>query len=584
MSIRDFFNSEQKSVKIAALVMVITVLLSRFLGLIRDRLLAGTFGASIDLDIYYAAFRMPDLIYSIIFAGGIIVAFLPIFSEYQKKNKEDSWKIANSILNIFAILYTVFFIIFFFLSPDFISILIGKFSPEYQGKAIELTRLIFIAVFFFGLSSIFSTILNYFQRFVAYSLAPLLYNLGIILGTIFLSPHYGIFGPGIGVVIGAILHFLIQVPVAIKCGYKYKPVINFKHPGLSNFFKLVVPRIIASSSSQIDFLVATFFASTVGIGAISVFNLSYNLSYLPIGILGVSFATAVFPLLSKLWTEQNKTEFYNNFRNTFLEVLYVAFPVGLLIFVLRNQIIEIIYRVGKFDENAVALTGACLGLYFLSTATQCLVPILLRGFFSIKNTVTPTLIALVYMTLDVLLMFPFVVLFGGNPNISFWFFGQQLNLAVPSFIQANSFLISSAEWLFHVKNLNNFPLFGLVMIFNLSSLVEFSLLFIYFYRKVGDFGIKKIAASFAKILFASIIMTIIGLITLNCLGVWIGNSFWGALAQFVIVAIICTAIYLLMTFILKSPEIKFVSKYFNKLRPAIVVSSPKECGTSKDDN
>jgi putative peptidoglycan lipid II flippase len=584
MSIRDFFNSEQKSIKIAALIMVITVLLSRFLGLIRDRLLAGTFGASVDLDIYYAAFRMPDLIYSIIFAGGIIVSFLPIFSEYQKKNKEDSWKIANSILNIFAVLYGTFFIVFFFLSPDLISVLIGKFTPEYQSKAIELTRLIFVAVFFFGLSSIFSTILNYFQRFVAYSLAPLLYNLGIILGTIFLSPHYGIFGPGIGVVIGAMLHFLIQVPVAIKCGYKYKPNINFKHPGLINFFKLVVPRIIASSSSQIDFLAATFFASVVGIGAISVFNLSYNLSYLPIGILGVSFATAVFPLLAKLWTEQNKTEFYSNFRKTFLEVLYVAFPVGLLIFVLRNQIVEIIYRVGKFDESAVAITAACLGLYFLSTATQCLVPILLRGFFSIKNTITPTLIALVYMTVDVLLMFPFVVLFGGNPNFSFTIFGSQINFVLPQFIQANSFLINSAKWLFQANGLENFPLMGLVLIFNLSSLIEFSLLFIFFYRKVGDFGIKQIAVSFAKILFASIIMAIAGFFVLTQIQPLFASGFWGALAEFMIVLIVCVAIYLFMTFILKSPEIKFVGRYFNKFKPALIVTAPKECGTEKDGN
>ncbi|MFA5013029.1 MAG: murein biosynthesis integral membrane protein MurJ [Candidatus Paceibacterota bacterium] len=416
MSIRGFFNSEQKNIKIAALIMAIAVLLSRFLGLIRDRLLAGTFGASADLDIYFAAFRMPDLIYSIIFAGGILVSFLPLFSEYQKKDKQESWQITNYVLNLFVVSYFAFFVLFFIFTPGFVSTLIGKFSPAEQAKTIALTRLIFVSVFFFGISSIFSTILNYFNRFVAYSLAPILYNLGIIFGIVFLSPHFGIFGPGIGVVIGAFLHFAIQVPPAIKCGYRYKPIISLKHPAIANFFKLVVPRIFASSSSQIDFIVATFIASGIGIGAISVFNLSNNLRYLPIGIIGVSFATAVFPLLSKLWASKEKEEFFSKFRQTFLEVLYVSFPIGVLIFVLREPIVEIIYRTGKFDESAVVITGACLGLYFLSTFAQCLVPIILRGFFSIKDTFTPTVIALVNTLFNMVFFFPFVALFGEGIN------------------------------------------------------------------------------------------------------------------------------------------------------------------------
>ncbi len=420
MSFKEILNF-QNSVRGAAVIMILAVLLSRVLGLLRDRLLAGTFGASVNLDIYYAAFRMPDLIYSIIFAGGIIVSFLPLFSEYQRNNKEEGWRLTNYILNLFTILYFVFFIIFFFTSPEFIATLVGKFTSENQVKAIALTRLMFIAVFFFGLSSVFSTILNYFNRFVVYSLAPVLYNLGIILGTIFLAPHFGIFGPGIGVVVGAFMHFAIQVPSAIKCGYKYMPVISLKHPALVNFFKLVIPRIIAASASQIDFLAATFVSSMIGIGAISVFNLSYNLSYLPIGILGVSFATAIFPLLSKLWVNNHMEEFYTRFRETFLEVLYISFPVGILIFILRNQIIDIVYRTGKFDETAAAITAACLGLYFLSTFTQCLVPVILRGYFSVKDTLTPTLIALVYLIFDVSLFFPFVAMFGGGPHLLFLF-------------------------------------------------------------------------------------------------------------------------------------------------------------------
>ncbi len=492
MSLSGFLNSKQKTVTGAAVILTIAVLLSRFLGLFRDRLLAGTFGASADLDIYYAAFRMPDLIYSIIFAGGILVSFLPLFSDYQKSDKEEGWKLTNYILNLFTILYFIFFIVFFFISPEFISTLIGKFTPEKQEMAITMTRLIFIAVFFFGLSSVFSTILNYFNRFIVYSLAPIFYNLGIIFGIVFLSPYFGIFGPAIGVVIGAFLHFAIQIPSAIKCGYKYMPVISLKHPALVNFFKLVIPRIVASSASQIDFLAATFVASLIGIGAISVFNLSYNLSYLPIGILGVSFATAVFPLLSKLWVEGDRVEFYRHFRETFLKVLYLAFPTGILIFILRNQIVDIVYRTGKFDESAAVITGACIGLYFLSTCTQCLVPVILRGFFSVKDTLTPTLIALVYLIVDVSLFFPFVALFGEGSSFSFDFFGHLTTVTIPAFLSNNTVIAQGVKTLFGIGDITNFPLLDLVTIFNLSSLVEFTLLFIFFYKKVGDFGVRKI--------------------------------------------------------------------------------------------
>ena len=573
MSLKGFFNSEQKNIKIAALVMMITVLLSRFLGLIRDRLLAGTFGASIDLDIYYAAFRFPDLIYSIIFAGGIIVAFLPIFSEYQKKDKSESWKICNYLLNFFGIVYFIFFIVFFFLSPDFINALIGKFSIEYQGRAIALTRLIFGAVFFFGLSSIFSTILNYFQRFLIYSLAPIFYNLGIILGTIFLSPYYGIFGPGIGVIIGAILHFLIQVPSAVNCGYRYQAILKLNHPAVRNFFQLVIPRIIASSSSQINFLVATFIASGIGIGAISVFNLSYNLSFLPIGILGVSFATAVFPALSKLWVENNKPDFYLRFRETFLQVLYFAFPIGLMVFILRNQIVQIIYQTGKFDETAVAITAAALGVYVLSLATQCLVPIILRGFFSIKDTITPTIIAVFYMILNIILFFPFVALFGGGNVFLLDFFGREIILTLPGWINANNILVVIIKQIFDINGLVNFPLLGLVLVFNLCSLLEFALLFIFLYKKTGDFGLKEIKQSFFKIFLATIIMGLAGFGSLAIAIRLFGSDFWGSIWQFIFVGIISGGVYLGTSFIIKCPETDFVIKYFQKMKSKFIRES-----------
>jgi len=537
MFFRKILNSSQNTVTGAAVILTIAVLLSRVLGLVRDRLLAGAFGASINLDIYFAAFRIPDLVYSILFAGGVIVSLLPLFSEIYCKDKEKSWDTINNILNIFIVFYFFFAIIFFIYTPQIISSMVSGFDAKSIQTTVDLTRLIFISVFFFGLSSIFSTVLNYFNRFVTYSLAPVIYNLGIIFGVFFLSPYFGVFGAGIGVIIGSFLHFLIQVPSAVRCGYRYKFIIDFKSPALREFIGLIIPRTIASSSSQINFIVITFIASGIGAGAISIFNLSNNLRYLPIGIIGVSFATAIFPVISKLWAENKKEEYFNQFTKVFNEVLYISFPIGILIFVLRNEIVDIVLRTGHFGSTAVAITAAALGLYFVSTAAQCLVPILLRGFFSIKDTITPTAIAIFFVIANIFLSFFFVSIFNGN-----------------------NLLVSLTKNILNVDGVANFSVLGLVVAFNVGLVLEFILLFYFFYKTVGDFGIKKIAVAFLKISSSSVIMGFVAWYILPYFKNIFGNSFVGVSMEFTIVCLVSFLVYAILTMILRMSEIRAVKR------------------------
>ncbi|NMB47804.1 hypothetical protein GYA01_03130, partial [Patescibacteria group bacterium] len=175
MGIKSLFKSEQKTIGRATFVIAIFIVLSRLLGLIRNRLLASTFGPTAELDIYFASFKIPDLIFSLILAGGVLVSLLPLFSDYYKKNKAQAFKLVNSIINIFliALLFIAFF--FFIFTPNLVNLLLGGLSLEYIPLAIGITRLLFLSVFFLGLSSIFSTITNYFNRFLIYSLAPVLY-------------------------------------------------------------------------------------------------------------------------------------------------------------------------------------------------------------------------------------------------------------------------------------------------------------------------------------------------------------------------------------------------------------------------
>jgi putative peptidoglycan lipid II flippase len=537
MSFRKIINSSQNTVTGAAVILTIAVLLSRILGLVRDRLLAGAFGASINLDIYFAAFRIPDLVYSILFAGGVIVSLLPLFSELYCRDKEKSWDVINNILNVFFVSYVFFGILFFIYTPQIISSMVSGFDAKSIQTTIDLTRLIFISVFFFGVSSIFSTVLNYFNRFVVYSLAPILYNFGIIFGIIFLVPGFGVFGVGMGVIIGSILHFLIQLPSAFRCGYRYKFIIDLKNPAIGEFFGLIIPRTIASSSAQINFIVITFIASGIGAGAISIFNLSNNLRYLPIGIIGVSFATAIFPLLSKLWAENKKEEYFKEFKKVFNEVMYISFPIGILIFVLRQEIVDIVLRTGHFGSAAAMITAAALGLYFMSTAAQCLVPILLRGFFSLKDTITPTAIAIFFVVANIFLSFFFVSVFNGN-----------------------NLLVSFTKTILGLDGTANFSVLGLVVAFNVGLLLEFLLLFYFFYKTVGDFGIKEIFISFLKVLFSSVFMGIVASNILPYFKSMFGNSFVGASLEFTIVCLVSFLIYGILTMILGMSEIRAVKK------------------------
>lgn len=537
MTFKSLLNLKQKTITGAVGILAVSVLLSRFLGIIRDRLLAGNFGTSIDLDIYFAAFKIPDLIYSIIFAGGIVVSLLPLFSDVYNKDKEKSWDFINNILNFFLISFVLIGILFFIFTPEIISSMVSGFDQNSINKTIDLTRLIFFSVLFFGLSSIFSTILNYFNRFVSYSLAPILYNVGIILGITLLAPQWGIMGVGLGVVLGSFLHLLIQIPTAIKCGYKYRFVLNIKDPGIKDFFTLILPRIIASSSAQINFIVITFIASGIGIGAISVFNLSNNLRYLPIGIIGVSFATASFPLLSKLWTEGKESEFCKSFIKVFNEVLYVSFPIGILIFILREEIIDIILKTGSFTSSDAQITSAALGLFFISTFAQTLVPIILRGFFSLKDTVTPTVIAIFFVILNLYLSLFFVSLFAGE-----------------------NFLTEIMRNLMGIDGLTNFSVLGLVLAFNIGLLFEFILLFYFFKRKFKNWNIKEIYISFIKIFSCSLLMGISAYYLLPIFR----NIFNSSLIDFTLVTLVSLLIYVILTIALKMPEIKAVKRLIIK--------------------
>jgi len=537
--IKEIFNSQTKTVTFAAVLLGISALISRFLGLIRDRLLAGKFGAGEELDIYFAAFRIPDFVYGILIMGGVAAVFLPVFSEYFRKgkdNEEEAWKFTNNLLNCFLILLILICGILALFTPLLINLIAPGFSSENKELTIALTRIMFISPIFFGISSIFSGVLHYFNRFFAYSIAPIIYNLGIIFGILFLVPSFGLFGLAFGVILGAFLHWLIQVPGAKKSGYKYLPILNFKNFGLVKVFKLMIPRTIGAAAYHINLIVITAVASTLTVGSIAVFNFANNLQYFPIGLIGVSFSVAAFPVLAKAWASGFKEEFFKTFSSTFRQILFLIIPTSLLIFILRAQIVRIILGTGEFGWLETRLTAACLGIFCLSIFAVSLIPFLARVFYSFQNTKTPVAISLISMALNVLLCFLFVFLLGFS------------NLF-------QEFIISALK----LQGIQDISVIGLPLALSVSGIFQFSLLWLFLKRKTGNLGGGEILPFFGKILMASILMAIFTYLSLLFTAEFLNTkTFAGILIQTMIACFVAAAVYILINVLLKSPEIKII--------------------------
>ena len=223
MRASDFINHQAKNITWASIILAVSSMASRGLGVVRNWLLASHFGASSSLDAYFAAFKIPDFIYQILILGGITVAFLPLFSEYYSKDRDSAWEFVSNALGIFFILLIGLGLVAFAFSPLLVKLVAPGFTSEQAQKTVLLTRIMLLSPVFFGLSSFFSGILQYFNRFLVYSLTPIFYNLGIIFGILFFAPQFGVMGVAMGVVFGAFLHFAIQIPSALGTGFSYRP-------------------------------------------------------------------------------------------------------------------------------------------------------------------------------------------------------------------------------------------------------------------------------------------------------------------------------------------------------------------------
>jgi putative peptidoglycan lipid II flippase len=391
----------------AGLIVSATFLASRVLGWLRLVVIANTFAAGPELDSFFAAFRIPDLIFQLVAAGALGSALIPIVSGLLATGEESrAWRVVSTVTNLMLVGLLVLAVLLFVLAPLVVPAITPGFVGTERERTIELTRLMLLSPIFLALGSVATSVLNAAGRFVAAAIAPVVYNLAIIGATFVLAPAFGVEGLAIGVVLGSLGHFLVQLWSVRRLGFRYSPRIDTTDPQARTALWLMAPRALGLGAGQVTFVVMTSLASTLGAGAITAYNVAFTLLQIPIGVIGVPLGTVVFPSLSREVALGNETEYVSLLTRALRLLIYTMVPIAGLLAILRVPIVQVLFP--AFDPKAVEATSSTLLFFMVGLAAHALIAILARAFYARQDTRTPVAAAILAVIINSSLAFAFV--------------------------------------------------------------------------------------------------------------------------------------------------------------------------------
>ncbi len=505
-----FFGKDFSGLHEAAFVLGVSAGLSHVLALIRDRLFASTFGAGEILDIYYASFRIPDLIYVLIASLVATAILIPLVVEKgAHEKKEDLRNFLNSILTFFILVLLVVSAFAYMIIPLVADTFVPGFSSELQNEFILLSRILLLSPLFLGLSNLFGSITQSLRRFLVYALTPIMYNVGIIFGVLFLYEPYGIAGLAYGVVIGALLHFAIQVPFVMSRHLMPRLVFNIDFNAIKEVVLLSLPRTISLSITHIVIIIFTAIASVLTVGSITIFNFAYNLQSVPLAVIGVSYSVAAFPTLSRLFLNGEEKEFVQYVTTAIKHIIFWSLPVLSLFVILRAQIVRSILGAGAFDWTDTRLTAAALALFSFSVAAQGLILLFVRAYYASGNTKRPLYINLIAGSSTLLFAYILLGIFDASETFRVFF-----------------------EDLFRVSNSPGTKVLMLPFAFSLGAIMNLIILWVSFKHDFKE-SYVSIRRSLFKSLAGAIVVGGVAYILLQFLDeeVYDVNTFIGIFAQ-----------------------------------------------------
>lgn len=410
------------SVKSAAIVLASSTLLSALLGLFRDRLLnsyyLGTYPTGIDA--YTAAFTIPDFMFFILTSGALSVSFIPVFNQrLTSGNKKSAWELSSSLLNLLAILTLITSVLIMIFADPLIRYVVSPGLDE-SGMilAINMTRVIAINPFLFSIVTVLTSIQQAVRRFVFYAFAPAIYNVGIIIGITWFTGGInlfgwqvfegGIMGVALGVILGAVLQLIVALIGMFGLGFDYDFKINWKNQGFRTILKLLPPRSLDQGIDYVNSIVSTNLSSRMGAGAVRSFDQATSLQSMPVSLIGVAISTAFFPKLTEDVTGDDKTEFYETFRQALRMITWIALPVSIIAFFGRGYVTSFIANIGNSDSNGTI--ASVLGTLCVAIFARSVFHIASRGFYAYQDTRTPFRVSIVAIGITIGLSILFTVL------------------------------------------------------------------------------------------------------------------------------------------------------------------------------
>jgi putative peptidoglycan lipid II flippase len=550
------FTKESGSINQAALLMGCFTLVSQILALFRDRFIAHFIGPTPSLDAYYAAFRVPDLIFICIASLASITVIIPFIVAKMDGEKvtDAARKYLNDIFTVFFVLMLVVALIAFFLMPHLVFFIAPGFTPIYQAKVILLSRIMLLSPILMGLSNLFGSLTQLFHKFFIFSLSPIFYNLGIIFGVLFLYPVFGIYGLALGVALGAFLHFAIQAFASHNSGFtpKFSSSVNFKD--IKHVAMTSLPRTLGMAFNSISLICIIALASFLKSGSISIFNFAFNLQSVPLNIIGISYAVAAFPSLTKSFSSGNKGEFRKHLKNASRSIVFWSLPVIFLFIVVRAQIVRVILGSGNFSWEDTRLAAACLAIFALSILAQGMITLLSRSYYATGNTRRPLVVNFFCSLLIIFLSYIFIHLF--ENVIMFRYF---------------------IESLLKVNDIPGTEVLMLPLAYSLGTILNFILHWI-FVKKDFMPDESFITKTFFQSLGASFFLGLVAYLCLNILSPIFGTTtFWGVFLQGFISGILGIAAAVLVLYLLKSEELNVVLKTLKTKfwRVKVIAPSPE---------
>lgn len=506
-----FLNKEFHGVNEAALLLGSFAFLSQILGLVRDRLLAHSVGAGINLDIYYAAFRIPDFLYVSVASLASITVLMPFIVEKMKgeNGKKDAQKFLNTIFSAFMVCMLIVSIIVYIFMPYIAKWIAPGFSLNSYDVLVHTSRIMLLSPILIGFSNLIGTVTQLYKKFFVFSLSPVFYNIGIIIGIIFFYPSFGTYGLAYGVIFGAILHLAVQIPTVASHGLlpKFTNKISWKE--VFSVIKISIPRTLTLSFGSITMIIFVALASKLSTGSISLFTFSFNLQSVPVGIIGISYSVAAFPILVRACAKKDMETFRINIIGGIQQIIFWSLPITALFIVLRAQIVRVILGASTFSWGQTKLTAAAVALFIISLVSQSIVLLLVRGYYASGNTKKPLWINLISSIIVVVLGYLIVQLFYTMPVLR-----------------------HTIENLLRVSDVHGTEMLALPFAYAIGSLINVGLIWASF-RKDFFVGIKT---GISNTVFQSLVATfVIGVISYFSLGffdnIFTLSTFWGVFLQ-----------------------------------------------------